>query len=224
MAGSFKLEDYETVKQRKARFKGDYPDGRIVVRTISDAPREYAFFEAFVFATRDDQKDWLPIGTGHALELREWEKQINRYGKEYESVNYTSWTENCEESAVGRALDNAGYASSPSRNEMDKVQRASESGDPLADEAGPAMTEEHLEIARQDVREIVKQARTEGLINEEAEGKALAVVDRQKTLAAINGCKASYSERFNELRQSKAVEAEEKELASESEKPESELF
>lgn len=226
MAGSFKLENYETVKARKARFKNDYPDGRIVVYDISESPREYAFFRAFVYMNRDDQKEDLPVGSGHALELREWEKSLNRYGKEYEGVNYTSWTENCEESAVGRALDNAGYASSPSRNEMEKVQRASssDSGEPLSEDQKPEMTEEHLEIAREDVRTLVREAHKEGIIDAKAEEGAIDTVNKQKTLSSINGCKKAYKDRFDELRKTKPSGGEEKSSGSSGAEPEQPEF
>ncbi len=125
---NFNLEEYEPVKERKKRFYSDHPDGRIVVESVTTNPLEYAFFKALVFFNAGDQEHNLPRATGYALELRDKEKKLNKYGKEYESVNYTSWTENCEESAVGRALDNAGYASlnKASREEMAKAQRMGE--------------------------------------------------------------------------------------------------
>jgi hypothetical protein len=69
---------------------------------------------------------WLEdicIATGYAEEVR---------GSG--NVNRTSHVENCETSAVGRALANAGYAGSdvnkrPSREEMSKVQRMSQGTD-----------------------------------------------------------------------------------------------
>jgi hypothetical protein len=62
--------------------------------------------------------DGLLIATGYA------EEHVTERG-----VNSTSHVENCETSAVGRALANAGFAGSdpskrPSREEMTKVQRA----------------------------------------------------------------------------------------------------
>jgi hypothetical protein len=65
---------------------------------------------------------WLDdvcVATGYAEEVRG-----------AGNVNRTSHVENCETSAVGRALANAGYAGSdvnkrPSREEMSKVQRMS---------------------------------------------------------------------------------------------------
>jgi hypothetical protein len=126
MAGKFDLSSYETVKQRKKRFYDSYPDGRIVVEMV-DASQitNYALFIAKIYKNRDDQQFGLILSTGHAFELRDKEKKLNKYGKEYESVNFSSWTENCEESAVGRALDNAGFASNMkcSREEIEKAQR-----------------------------------------------------------------------------------------------------
>lgn len=124
---SFKYDpsQYETVKQRKARFYADHPDGRISCEIINQDLEDKAVVLAKVFINREDQLHGLPKGVGHALEIRDKELSKTQYGKEYESVNYTSWTENAEESAVGRALDNAGYASNAkcSRDEMEKAVR-----------------------------------------------------------------------------------------------------
>jgi len=133
MNRKFDLEKYETVKERKVRFYNDYPNGRIIVEnaTPNDQLMEFALFRVTIFLTPEDQEKNLPKSTGYAMEVRDKETKISGRGIEYESVNYTSWTENCEESAVGRALDNAGYASSPdkkpapSRDEMEKVERNS---------------------------------------------------------------------------------------------------
>lgn len=122
----FDPNQYETVKQRKERFYSDHSDGRIVVRLCNESnPLDYALFEARIYLTQEDQKSDIPRGVGYALEVRDKELSISNYGKEYESVNYSSWTENAEESAVGRALDNAGYSGNkkPSREEMEKAQR-----------------------------------------------------------------------------------------------------
>ena len=121
----FNLENYETVKERKKRFYKDHVDGRIMVEMINEDLMEKAVFKATIYLNADDQKNNLPKSTGYALEVRDTELSTSKYGKEYESVNYSSWTENCEESAVGRALDNAGYAGTKtcSREEMEKVGR-----------------------------------------------------------------------------------------------------
>ena len=125
---TFNLQNYETVKQRKKRFYADHPDGRIIVEAISPSPLEYAMYKATIYKDMENQKNGTPTSIGHALELRDITKPLNRYGKEYESVNYTSWQENTEESAIGRALDNAGYSGNDkcSREEMEKVKRHEE--------------------------------------------------------------------------------------------------
>jgi len=122
----FNLQDYETVKSRKKRFYEKYPDGRIIVKLINpETVEKMALFYASVYASSADQSHGLPIATGHAFEIRDTEKQKNKYGQEFESVNYSSWTENSEESAVGRALDNAGFSGNNkcSREEIEKADR-----------------------------------------------------------------------------------------------------
>lgn len=122
----FNPQDYETVKARKERFYKEHPDGRIKVELLhGDKILEYALFKATIFFDREDQKQNLPRAEGYAMELRDTELSTTKYGTKYESVNYSSWTENCEESAVGRALDNAGYSGNkkPSLEEMEKVKR-----------------------------------------------------------------------------------------------------
>lgn len=121
-------EEYETVKSRKERFYKDNKDGRITVKLLTvENIMDYAVFEARVYLNAEDQKNDCPRGVGYATEIRDKELSTSNQGKKYESVNYTSWTENSEESAVGRALDNAGYSGNKkcSREEMDKANRMS---------------------------------------------------------------------------------------------------
>jgi hypothetical protein len=121
-------DEYETVKSRKAKFYQVYPDGRIIVELISPEKIEgEALFRASVYMTAQDQEKGLARGVGYAYEIRDRQMSISNTGKEYESVNYSSWTENAEESAVGRALDNAGFSGNkkPSLDEMQKAERMS---------------------------------------------------------------------------------------------------
>ena len=122
---NFNLENYEPVKARKKRFYADYPDGRIIVEIQNSDVLEHALIKTSIYKTGDDQGKGLAFSTGYAHEIRDRELKKSQYGKEYESVNYSSWVENCEESSIGRALDNAGYSSNGkcSREEMQKVER-----------------------------------------------------------------------------------------------------
>ena len=107
----FNLEDYETVEDRLMKFWKDYPDGRIETELIEAATSRFIVV-ARIFRTEADQRYWT---SGLAFE------HITERG-----VNSTSALENCETSAIGRALANAGYATKgkrPSKEEMSKVTR-----------------------------------------------------------------------------------------------------
>jgi hypothetical protein len=108
----FNLEDYETVEERLIKFWKDHPDGQIHTKLLDQSPGRF-IVEASIFRTEADNKPWT---TGLA------EETIQGRG-----VNATSALENCETSAIGRALANAGYATKgkrASREEMAKVSQA----------------------------------------------------------------------------------------------------
>jgi len=105
----FNLADYETVEVRLEKFIKDYPDFRIATE-LEVVERDRYIVKAYLFKTTNDSLSWA---TGYA------EEKITDRG-----VNSTSALENCETSAIGRALANAGYAAKgkrPSREEMSKV-------------------------------------------------------------------------------------------------------
>jgi hypothetical protein len=106
---AFNLADYETVESRLEKWWKDYPDGRVATKLEQASDTRY-IVSAELFKTEADAK---PCATGLASE------SISDRG-----VNSTSALENCETSAIGRALANAGYAAKgkrASREEMTKV-------------------------------------------------------------------------------------------------------
>jgi hypothetical protein len=108
---AFNLADYETVESRLVKFWKENPDGRIETELIEANSNRFIIM-ARIFRTEADSKYWT---SGHAYET------ITDRG-----VNSTSALENCETSAIGRALANAGFATHgkrPSREEMTKVAR-----------------------------------------------------------------------------------------------------
>lgn len=111
--GSFNLDDYEPVDQRIKKYIKNNPDARITTKLIHDDGSRVVF-QAFVFKSVEELAGNTPQATGHAEEVK---------GDGY--VNKTSHLENCETSAIGRALANAGYSGDkrPSREEMSKVNR-----------------------------------------------------------------------------------------------------
>ena len=106
----FNLDDYEPVAARHSRWLAQHPNGRTITNMVSVPGADICVIRAEL---------WLEdvcIATGYAEEVRG-----------AGNVNRTSHVENCETSAVGRALANAGMAGSdvskrPSREEMAKVQ------------------------------------------------------------------------------------------------------
>jgi len=109
---AFNLDDYEPVEARLEKWHGIYPDGRIETEILEHTDTRFIVV-CKLFKTEADSK---PCASGVASET------ITDRG-----VNATSALENCETSAIGRALANAGFAAKnkrPSRTEMDKVNRA----------------------------------------------------------------------------------------------------
>ena len=108
----FNLADYEPVEVRLEKFIKDYPDFRVSTELEVIESNRY-IVKAYLFKTASDSVAWA---TGLA------EETVTSRG-----VNQTSALENCETSAIGRALANAGYAPKgkrPSREEMTKVVKA----------------------------------------------------------------------------------------------------
>lgn len=111
----FNLQNYEEVKDRIPRFFAKYPSGRIIT-SLEHHAQEFGkvIFKASVY---DGE---ILIATGWGYE----EKLATGSG-----VNRDAWVENCETSAIGRALANLGMNGDkprPSREEMAKVQKMQE--------------------------------------------------------------------------------------------------
>jgi hypothetical protein len=115
----FNLADYEPVEVRLEKFIKDHPAFRISTELeVVEATRYIV--KAYLFKDAQDSVAWA---TGYA------EETVTSRG-----VNQTSALENCETSAIGRALANAGYAPKgkrPSREEMSKVVSAKPAKPPV---------------------------------------------------------------------------------------------
>lgn len=117
MTGRFNLDDYIDVQQRITRFWEENPNGAIRTNLASDvADFCTCRYRAEVYK---DAANAYPDATGYAFEIA---------GSGM--ANKTSHEENCETSAIGRALANMGYATSnkdrPSKQEMTKAANGAE--------------------------------------------------------------------------------------------------
>lgn len=120
---NFDLSKYIPVHARIAEFYEKYPDDRIVTEIVRlNEDSGFVCIKAGAYRSRDDAE---PSSTGHAFEIR---------GQGY--VNTTSFIENGETSAVGRALANLGFKIDngiASREEMQKVERMTNTEKPNGD-------------------------------------------------------------------------------------------
>jgi hypothetical protein len=135
------LENYEPVAVRLDRWLREHPDTRITTDILTDPGTDVCVIKAFLYVG-----DVL-VATGHAEEVR---GQGN--------VNRTSHVENCETSAIGRALANAGAAGSslearPSREEMAKVQRVSQQGNTTITQTGNPPSDKQLWLYKKLLKE-----------------------------------------------------------------------
>ena len=118
----FNLDDYEPVAARLDRWLKDHVNGIVRTQMLSVPGADICVMAAELWL------DGQCVSMGHAEEVR---------GGAGNMVNRTSHVENCETSAIGRALANAGYAGSdmakrPSREEMTKVKYAPSNPTPSA--------------------------------------------------------------------------------------------
>ena len=106
-----KGKDYAEVNQRIKAFRMVYPNGMIETKLVSNE-NGICIFKAFV-GYRDSEGEIQILSTGTA-----YEKENSTF------INKTSYIENCETSAVGRALGMAGFGIDTSVASAEEVQNA----------------------------------------------------------------------------------------------------
>ena len=115
---SYNIDDYVTVNTRIEKFYEKFPDGSIQTELIS-LQDGMCIYKAYAYRDREDTKPC----TGHA-----YEKEGSSY------INKTSYIENCETSAVGRALAMMGFEikkSIASREEVENAKLQQEMAEPI---------------------------------------------------------------------------------------------
>ncbi len=102
-----KGKEYAEVNQRVRAFRQLYPEGQIITEMIADRDG-VCTFKASIYGGECDL-----LATGHAQE-----KESSSF------INKTSYIENCETSAVGRALGFLGIGIDTSIASAEEVQNA----------------------------------------------------------------------------------------------------
>lgn len=134
----FNMDDYETVETRITKYWAAHPEGRIDTDLIAYGAQQF-IVKASVYRNATDA---VPYATGYA------EETVGA-----SPVNKTSALENCETSAIGRALANAGFATSgkrASREEMQKVQRGEVKQSGSDDERVSGLVDEFAAVETQE--------------------------------------------------------------------------
>lgn len=114
---AFNLDNYETVEDRLKKFWSDNPNGRI--STFISNISEDGHMVVIGCEVYKNEEDARPVSTGYAQE----------YKGQGGFANNEAWLENCETSAIGRALANWKYQGTdkarPSKEEMKKSSGSS---------------------------------------------------------------------------------------------------
>ena len=108
--GNVIVKEYAEVNQRIKAFRMNYPEGFIHTEMVSNENGICVFRAKVGF---EDEKGHHVLATGTA-----YEKETSSF------INKTSYIENCETSAVGRALGLAGYGIDTSIASAEEVQNA----------------------------------------------------------------------------------------------------
>lgn len=98
--------DYITVNERVKEFRRLHPQGQIITQIMANADAQVLFKAEIIV-------EGVSVATGHA-----YEKEGSSF------INKTSYIENCETSAIGRALGMYGIGIDASLASADEVANA----------------------------------------------------------------------------------------------------
>lgn len=140
-----KGKDYAEVNQRIKAFRMVYPQGFITTELISDTDGVCKFRASVGYYDKDGEP--FTIGTGTA-----YEKENSTF------INKTSYIENCETSAVGRALGMAGFGIDTSVASYEEVQTA------IANQSTRKKDEEYKEVKCSKCGKVILKQELKGKI------------------------------------------------------------
>lgn len=160
-----KDKEYAPVNQRIKAFRMVFPQGFILTEMTGNQ-NGVCIFRAQV--GYEDEKGHHVLGTGTA-----YEKESSSF------INKTSYIENCETSAVGRALGMAGFGIDTSVASAEEVQNAIKNQEqPKEEKAAPKATGEQAKPIQKATEEQVRLLKE--LFNEERQSKLLSFYKVEK--------------------------------------------
>lgn len=172
-----KGKDYAEVNQRIKAFRMVYPDG-IIDTTMVSNENGVCVFKAqvgYYEDTYDGCVRWL--GTGYA-----YEKENSSF------INKTSYIENCETSAVGRALGMAGFGIDTSVASYEEVANAIQNQEVTKEEAD-AYTLTFGKYTGKTIKEVYEEDRQylEWILGNRNDEKLLKIIELETGLKVPNG-------------------------------------
>lgn len=176
------LEDYVTVKERKQLFYQRYPDGVIVPELVSDpnGANKFVVFKASIWRDRVSRHQNLPPdATGYSYSQAGGPR-----------ADEFAWTENCEESAIGRALDNLGFSvnNKCSREEIEKMQYLQNQDQGQTQSTAPRQQQAQSQPQQQSKQQAQQQVEQKSArpVQEEPKKEDPPIIDSQ--ISAIQRC------------------------------------
>ncbi len=174
-------DEYDQVEDRLAKFWKDNPEGRIETEIISITDdHKSAVHKASVFLNK---KDVLPTATGIAQD---------QHGPK--GANQTSWIENGETSAVGRALANYIYQAKkrPSVTEMQKVENLTET-----ELVGPEPTNSSAVPSQQVTKSVDQTSNSKAYTPSPSVQKKLDEAEKAEQIASKSSTEQNLADTFN---------------------------
>ena len=130
-------KEYKTVALRVQEFRTDFP-GHSLVTDIVKIDDDQCIVKAMIV------KDGTIIATGHAQEFRKASQ-----------INGTSYVENCETSAIGRALASLGIGGTEFASDNEVVNAIYQQNNPVKEE----VSEPELTVAKNKLLEASKNGK-----------------------------------------------------------------
>ena len=162
--GQEEIKNYCPVNGRVDAFRSLYPQGFITTEIVS-MDKGIVFMRASCGYYENGQA--VTLGTGMAFEK-----------ESSSSINQTSYIENCETSAVGRALGMAGFGIETSMASAEEMDAAFSAQDAIADDINPEKRTELMnaindlmrDFSADEKRTIFSMAREEAGISPKEDG------------------------------------------------------